>query len=136
MIQYVFDSSAILRFLDQETGGERVRRLFRVCARGKAEACISAAQWGEIAAVLRKRFGAGERKRILTSLIELQLRIVSVTAERAERAAEIRIDRNLPHADSFAIELAMDSPDHLLVTADYDFKDVADLAQIEFLPLK
>jgi hypothetical protein len=30
----------------------------------------------------------------------------------------------------------MDSPDHVLVTADYDFKTVADLARIEFLPAK
>ena len=30
----------------------------------------------------------------------------------------------------------MDSPAHSLVTADYDFKDVADLANIEFLPNK
>ena len=30
----------------------------------------------------------------------------------------------------------MDSPDHLLVTADYDFKAVDDLAKIEFLPPK
>jgi hypothetical protein len=30
----------------------------------------------------------------------------------------------------------MDSPDHILVTADYGFKDVADLVRIEFLPLK
>jgi len=32
--------------------------------------------------------------------------------------------------------LAMDSADHVLVTADYGFKTVADLARIEFLPAK
>jgi hypothetical protein len=30
----------------------------------------------------------------------------------------------------------MDSPDHVSVTADYGFKEVADLARIEFLPAK
>jgi hypothetical protein len=30
----------------------------------------------------------------------------------------------------------MDSAEHILVTADYDFKEVADLARIEFLPAK
>ena len=38
--------------------------------------------------------------------------------------------------DAFAVHLAMDSPDHILVTADYDFKAVEDLARIEFLPAK
>jgi len=30
----------------------------------------------------------------------------------------------------------MDSAEHILVTADYDFKVVMDLASIEFLPVK
>jgi predicted nucleic acid-binding protein len=66
----------------------------------------------------------------------LGLRIVPATGERAVRAAEIKVDRKLSYADAFAIDLAMDSPEHILITADYDFKTVADLAQIEFLPLK
>jgi hypothetical protein len=32
--------------------------------------------------------------------------------------------------------MAMESPNRVLVTADYGFKAVADLAQIEFLPAK
>jgi predicted nucleic acid-binding protein len=113
-----------------------VRAVYRACAGGEAEAFISAVQWGEIAAVQRKRFGALEQERTLQSLLQIDLRVVPVTAERAVRAAEIKEDRKIAYADAFAIELAMDSPDHVLVTADYDFKAVADLARIEFLPLK
>jgi ribonuclease VapC len=136
VIKFVFDSSAVFRFLDREAGGERVRAAFRACAGGEGEPYISAVQWGEIAAVQRKRSGAGEQARVLAGLIELQLRVVSATVERAVRAAELRVDRKISSADSYAIELAMDSPDHVLVTADYDFKAVADLARIEFLPQK
>jgi predicted nucleic acid-binding protein len=93
-------------------------------------------QWGEIAGTLRKRSGAKEQERILAKLMGLQLRIVPATGERAVRAAEIKMDRKLPYADAFALELAMDTADHVLVTADYDFKAVADLARIEFLPAK
>jgi hypothetical protein len=39
-------------------------------------------------------------------------------------------------SDGFAIDLAMDSAEHILVTADYDFKVVADLTSIQFLPAK
>jgi len=52
------------------------------------------------------------------------------------RAAEIKVDRKVSYADAIALELAMSFADHLFVTADYGFKDVADLARIEFLPLK
>jgi predicted nucleic acid-binding protein len=133
---FVFDSSAVLRYHDNEPGADRVEAIFEDCAHGFGEMCISAVQWGEIAAVQRKHLGEQAQDRLLASLMELQLRVISVTAERAERAAAVRVDRKISNADSYAIELAMDSPDHLLVTADYDFKAVTDLARIEFLPVK
>jgi predicted nucleic acid-binding protein len=133
---FVFDASAVFRHHDDEAGADRMDAILAVCARGFGEMCISAVQWGEIAAVQRRRLDAQAQDRLLASLIELQLRVIPVTAERAERAAAVRVDRKISNADSYAIELAMDSPDHLLVTADYDFKAVADLAQIEFLPQK
>lgn len=136
MIKYVFDASAVFRYHDDEAGADRVEAILEGCLRGMGEIHIPAVQWGEIAAVQRRRLGAEAEKRLLASLLELHPHIAPATAERAERAAAIRIDRRIPHANSYAIELAMDSPDHLLLTADYDFKDVEDLARIEFLPVK
>ena len=136
MTVYVLDASAILRHHDNEAGADRMDAIFEACARETAELSISAVQWGEIAAVERKRLGAQAQQRFLASLMEVGLYIIPVTAERAERAAAIRVDRKIANADSYAVELAMESPGHVLVTADYDFKAVADLAQIEFLPVK
>ena len=136
MTVFVFDSSAVLRYHDNEAGADRVEAIFEACARGFGEMCISAVQCGEIAAVQRKRTGEKGQKKVLQRLMQINLRIVSASAERALHAAALRVDRKLPYADAFALDLAMDSPDHLLVTADYDFKAVADLAQIEFLPVK
>lgn len=63
-------------------------------------------------------------------------RIVPATGERAVRAAELKVDHGLGYADAFALELAVSTPDALLVTADYGFQSAADLASIEFLPAK
>ncbi len=136
MTVFVLDSSAVLRFIDREAGAVRVREIFRSCARGQDEACISAVQWGEVAGNLRRRLGESTQKRVLESLTQMEPNIISATADRAVHAAEIKVDRKIAYADAFAIDLAMDSPDHVLVTADYDFKAVADLARIEFLPAK
>ena len=136
MTVFVLDSSAVLRHIDGESGVDRVEAIFQMALMGVAEIRVSAVQWGEIAGKLRKRAGGQEQKRTLQSLLQIGIKVISATAERAVRAAEIKVDRKLAYADAFAIELAMDSPDHLLVTADYDFKNVADLARIEFLPLK
>jgi predicted nucleic acid-binding protein len=136
MTVFVLDSSAVLRFIDREAGVERVRAIFRSCAGGQDEVYISAVQWGEVAGKLRGSLGVSSQKLVLENMTQLGLSIISATAGRAVRAAEIKVDCKLAYADAFAIELAMDSPDHVLVTADYDFKAVADLAQIEFLPAK
>jgi predicted nucleic acid-binding protein len=80
--------------------------------------------------------GATQEVRILSNLLPSESEITSVSSERAVRAAELRVDRNISYADAFALELAMESTDHVLVTADYGFKTVADLARIEFLPAK
>jgi PIN domain nuclease of toxin-antitoxin system len=136
MTVYVLDSSAVLRYFDLESGAARIIAIFKACVERQAKSRISAVQWGEVAGTLRRKVGPSNQNRVLDSLIPLDLEVVSASAERAVRAAEIKVDRKVSYADAFAIELAMDSPDHVLVTADYDFKVVDDLARIEFLPKK
>jgi predicted nucleic acid-binding protein len=133
---FIFDSSAVLRYIDDEAGAERVGEIFKSCLRRRCEMRISALQWGEIAGRLRKRLGASKSKRVLETLMPLELEIVPASGARAVRAAILRIDYKTSYADGFALELAMESAEHVLVTADYDFKAVADMARIEFLPLK
>jgi predicted nucleic acid-binding protein len=136
MTVYVLDSSALIRYLDREVGGDRAKAILKACVTGQAELRISAVQWGEVAGNLRKRFGAQEEYRILSSLLPSEAEIVPASGERAVRAAELRVDHKMGYADAFAMELAMDSPDHVFVTADYGFKSVDNLTQIEFLPAK
>jgi predicted nucleic acid-binding protein len=133
---FVLDSSSVLRYIDDEAGGDRVNAIFKECVKQQARMRIPALQWGEVAGELRRRLGAIEGRRVLESLMPFELDVVSASAERAVHAAALRVDRKIPYADAFGLDLAMDSPEHILVTADYDFKAVADLARIEFLPLK
>jgi predicted nucleic acid-binding protein len=136
MTRYILDSSALIRYVDDEAGADRVEAILKACAACQAEVWISAVQWGEVAGNLRSRFGKSKELSILDVLVPSEARIVPVSGDRAMRAADIKVDRKIPYADAFALELAMDSPEQILVTADYDFKAVADLARIEFLPVK
>jgi predicted nucleic acid-binding protein len=133
---YVLDSSAVLRYLDGEAGAGRVKEIFRTSLSGKTKMCVSTLQWGEIAGELRKRLGAEAGRRVLETLLPLELEVVPASAQRAVNAAALRVARRIAYVDAFALELAEDSPNHILVTADYDFQAVADLASIEFLPAK
>jgi predicted nucleic acid-binding protein len=133
---YILDSSAVLRYIDDEAGADRMGAILKACVHGQSEMRISALQWGEVAGRLRKRLGPSAATRALESLMPLELEIVPATGERAVRAAALRLAYNLSYADGFALDLAIDPPEHVLVTADYDFKTVTDLAKIEFLPAK
>jgi PIN domain nuclease of toxin-antitoxin system len=136
MTIFVLDSSAVLRFFDKEAGWQRISAILDSYADRTCEVCISAVQWGEIAGRLRKHGGISEQDRVMQKLEALQLRVEPATHTLAVRAAELKIDRNISYADAFALDLAMQSDQHILVTADYDFKKVEDLATIEFLPVK
>jgi predicted nucleic acid-binding protein len=128
------DASAVIRYFDDEAGADRVEEIILACTARKANSCISAVQWGEVAGNFRKRFGALREEALMSVLLPSEVQIVPATAERAVRAAGLKVDCNLAYADGFAVDLAMDSPDHVLVTADYGFKTVESLVRIEFLP--
>jgi PIN domain nuclease of toxin-antitoxin system len=136
MTVYVLDSSALIRFLDKESGWFRVKSILRDCIERRVEVRISAIQWGEVAGNLRKRLGPSRQAEILASVLPSDATVVPATGECAVRAADIRMDRKLSYADAFALDLAMTSSDSVLVTADFGFKAVEDLARIEFLPAK
>jgi predicted nucleic acid-binding protein len=136
MTVYVLDSSALIRYIDNEAGADRVNMAIKACVSGRAGLSISAVQWGEVAGNLRKRLGAVEERRILSNILPSEAEIIPATGERAVRAAALRVDRGLSYADAFAVELALDSTEHILITADYGFQPAADLIQIEFLPTK
>lgn len=136
MITYVLDSSAALRYFDDGAGADRIEEVLSACAGRQAHLAMSAVQWGEVAGKLRKRFGESDALRLLGSLLPSEAAIVSASADRAVHAAALKVDRNMGYADAFALDLAMDSPEHILVTADCGFRNVEDLARIEFLPAR
>ena len=136
MTTFVLDASAVLRFLDKEAGWNRVAQILAAKRAQSAELAISAVQWGEIAGAVRKKLGATGQTRAMAALCQFQPRIAEADGDRALRAAALKVDRKIAYADAFALDLAMDSPDCLLVTSDHGFKAVTDLARIEFLPLK
>jgi len=118
MTVYVLDSSALLRYVDDEAGAERVEQLLGDFVAGLVDVRVSAAQWGEVAGNLRKRMGPSEELRILSSLLPSEVEIVPLSGDRAVRAAGLKIDRKVAYADAIALELATSFQDHVLVTAD------------------
>lgn len=136
MVTYALDASAVLRYLDDEAGSDRVAEIIKSHLAGTCQATISAVHWGEIAGVTCKVRGRSAMDLALARLEAFGFHIVPAGAERAVRASLIKLKRKIPYVDAFGVELATDSPDHVLVTADFDLKPASKDVKIEFLPTK
>jgi uncharacterized protein len=136
MKTYVLDASAVLRYLDDEAGADRIQELLLEYADNKIEIVVSAVQWGEIACKLFHRYDRARYESILSQLNSLGLTIEPATQERAISAGIIKATTKIAYADAFCVQAALDSPRHILVTSDFGFKAVEHMVQIEFLPAK
>jgi PIN domain nuclease of toxin-antitoxin system len=136
MVTFVLDASAILRFLDGEAGVVRVKDIFRSALRDECKVVVSAVNWGEVVGKLHKRHGPEIATNRADRLLRMKLEVVSATAERAARSGILKVMQKIPYADAFGVELAGDSADHVLITADFDVLPAANDISIEFLPIK
>ena len=135
MRAYVLDASALLRYLDRESGFERVATLLKQAAREDVRLLVSAVNWGEVASVLYNAHNASVARETISKLRALPLTITSVNADQAEEAGSFKQDFKTPYADAFAGSLAFREK-ATLVTADFDFKLASQSMRIEFLPNK
>jgi uncharacterized protein with PIN domain len=136
MVTYVLDTSALLRFIDDEAGCGRVGDILIEATNNLCRTVISSVNWGELVSIMAKRQGVSRAKEIAASLLLLSIQVENVGEERANRAGIIRHSFRIPYADCFGVELASDSPNHILVTADFDAKPAEHTIRIEFLPTK
>lgn len=134
--KYILDTSAIIRYLDREAGWQRVHAALDQCSEGLCRVLVSAVNWGELAAKLCRDQGVPIQMAVMANLMGLGIEIVPVTASRAENSGRIKARLKVPYADAFGVELAYDSPEHVLITADFDAKPAASEVRIEFLPVK
>jgi predicted nucleic acid-binding protein len=136
MVTYVLDSSAVLRFLDDEAGANRVAEVIKGHLAGTCLASMSAIHWGEIAGVTAKVHGEKAMDLVLSRLYAFGLEIILADEQTATRAALIKLKKAIPFVDCFAVEIAASKQNAVLLTADFDFKAVARDVRVEFLPAK
>ncbi len=136
MVTYVLDTSAILRFFDNEAGASRVEAMLGDCFDDKCRVVVSAVNWGEVATKLFKKQRNSGYQTTLHELKSLGVEVLDATEERSVRSGLIKAQKKIPYADAFGIELAMSIPNSMLVTGDFDAKPAENEIKIEFLPRK
>lgn len=135
MRRYVIDASALLRYLEQEAGWQTVKKLFEDALDRRVELMMSAVNWGEVFYFMLKAHGVQAARQRAAQFSMMPMRITPVSPADAENAATFRQDSKVPYADSFAGSLAQKEK-ATLITADFDFKTVAGVITVQFLPAK
>jgi len=130
---YVFDTSAVLRYLESGPGAPRVEALLNNARDGECKIVMSAVNWGEVLYVLLRKLGRQDALAAARSVRSLPIGLVSAGEAEAESAADLKDRYSLAYADCFAAALAI-ANDATLLTGDFDFKSCQSELLIEFLP--
>jgi len=102
-------------------------------SRNQIPILISAVNWGEFFYIVSRLHGETHARDTEAKLLQLPITVITADRERATRAAFLKQKHNLPYADAFAAELAIERS-ALLVTADPEFTKVGQALSIYSLP--
>lgn len=128
----VLDSYAVLAFLFQEPGHEKVVALFEKAAESDKTLFIAAPNWAEVRYMIERKVGITRWQEVRARLLGLPIEIVPVDQELAELAGEIKATNKMSLADCFAAALAKQRKIELY-TGDPEFHSVESELKIVWL---
>lgn len=128
----VLDSYAVLTFLFQESGHEKVVTAFERAAESDTTLLIAAPNWAEVRYMIERKVGLVHWHDARTKLLGLPIEIIPVDQELAEMAGEIKAHKKMSLADCFAAALALKRKVDLY-TGDPEFKSVEQSLKIIWL---
>lgn len=129
---FVLDSFALLAFLENETGGQRVQDLFGLAKKSTIFLSLSIINLGEVLYITERERGLPVAQKVLALIEELPIIIVDATRELVFAAAHIKARNTISYADSFAAALTIQQK-ATLVTGDQEFKTLEKEFMIEWL---
>ncbi len=118
---YVLDANAVLTYVQDGPGSEKMERLLDEAFTQQIPMLISAANWGEVFSVLWQEGGEESARRIVATLARLPLQIVPVDLQQAMKAGELKALYHIPYVDCLAAALSSIQR-ATLVTSDPDFE--------------
>ncbi|MGB7549156.1 MAG: PIN domain-containing protein [Terracidiphilus sp.] len=132
MKQYVLDANAVMRYLSNGSGEEKVAMLIQRAAKGEARLLISVINWGEVLYSLARLAGLNKATADLKALGAI-VESVDADEDQAEAAASLKFRYKMGYADTYAAALAMRTG-ATLVTADPAFAKLGKQLKVLALP--
>lgn len=132
MKSILFDSHAVLKWVQQEEGFEKVRSLLTACRAQSLKGYMNKVNLGEVYYLIIRRAGLPEAKIFLENFQRLPVEMVPPDSELIWNAAEIKAEHPISYADCFAAATAIRYRASIL-TGDPEFKKLGDLITVEWL---
>ncbi len=102
----VLDTYAVVAFLFQEKGHEKIIDLFEKAVQADQVHFIAAPNWAEVRYIVERKVGAARWGEARHKLLGLPLEVVPADQLLAELAGEIKTVKKMSLADCFAAALA------------------------------
>jgi predicted nucleic acid-binding protein len=119
----VLDSWALLCYLGQEPGFEKMIELFEKAAESSKPLLMCVINWGEVYYQVARRFGDQKAQEIEQLIQTLPIMVVEADKDLTREAARIKVTKRMAYADCFAAALARLKKGELY-TGDPEFKAV------------
>ena len=126
---YVLDANALLDFVEDGPGAEKVEHLFTEAFRRSALVLVSVVNWGEVFYHSWQKRGEESARRTIANLSRLPIELVALDVSQSLQAGEIKARHKIPYVDCLAAALAM-IRQAILVTSDRDFEKLGRRIQV------
>jgi ribonuclease VapC len=128
----LLDSYAILAFLNDEEGAQRVAGFLDDAVETGAALLVNEINVGEVYYIVAKHRSEDAAEEVLLHLERIPLELVSNTFDDVLEAARLKARFPLSYADAFALATAIRF-DARLVTGDPEFETAEDLVDVDWI---
>jgi predicted nucleic acid-binding protein len=129
---YVLDSYALIAHFEDETGGEKVRRILRSSQEGKTRLYLSVINFGEIYYNILRERGIEKANEIKLIIEQLPITIIDADKSITLEAAKLKALYPVAYADCFAAALGV-LKNVKVVTGAPEFKKLSKAVRLEWI---
>lgn len=131
-ITYILDSYALIAYLADQPGADRIAQWIAIAREGHAHLNLSIINLGELLYIIERRAGLERAQEVLALVRQLPIEIQPADEGAVFSAAHIKAHHALSYADAFVVALAQETGG-VILTGDPEFRTVAGLVNIEWL---
>lgn len=122
-MNYVLDAVAVLAYLGDEEGAEKVEELLERAEKGKIRLFMNYINLGEVYYIIARELGVSKANEAIAIVKRWNLEFVGVDESIALIAARVKTIHKLSYADAFVVATATDRKG-AIVTGDKEFEGV------------